>query len=113
VTSTDSPRLRDLASFIRSKNAGAFAVTIDVFFEAHDEYEQVRDSKLMTPERIGELYGLERDDVHVYAVESLPALKITIPRDTAAGSPGDFDVAAGQQHALLVNERVEPRSSVA
>jgi hypothetical protein len=42
-------RLYDAAAIVRSKNAGPFAVTIDLFFPDEDTYALARASALLTP----------------------------------------------------------------
>ena len=42
-------RLYDAAAIVRSKNAGPFAVTIDLFFPDEERYRLARSSALLTP----------------------------------------------------------------
>ena len=46
------PTLGDLASVIRSKNAGPFQVTIDIMFAAASDYRRTLDSPRFTPAEI-------------------------------------------------------------
>jgi hypothetical protein len=96
-------RLRDVASLIRSKNAGPFVLTVDILFESEETYHAVVSSELFTQERIASLLRLSEDDVRFVPYPAGRAVKVSFPRYTVAGSPDDTDVAGGQQYAALVN----------
>jgi hypothetical protein len=49
--------LSDLATVIRSKNAGPFELTFDVLFANQDDYQQVVSSKQLSAESFAELYA--------------------------------------------------------
>jgi hypothetical protein len=106
-------RLRDLASMVRSKNAGAFVVTIDLFFDSDEPCRRVLGSDIVDPARIAALYGVDPGDVAVRHVPQAGAIKITIPRPVPAGDVGDRDVAGGQQFARLLDLAVPPGSGAA
>ena len=97
------PRLRDLASMVRSKNAGPFVVTVDLFFPSAEPCRRVLESGVLDPARIGALYGVNPDAVAVCHVPHACAVKITLPRPLPAGDVGDRDVAGGQQFARILD----------
>lgn len=99
--------LRDLASLVRSKNAGPFTVTVDLFFDSPEPCRRVLASTLCDPGRLGRLYGVDPAAVAVHHVAHANALKITLPRPLAAGDVGDRDVAGGQQFARLLDLPVQ------
>jgi hypothetical protein len=99
--------LRELASLVRSKNAGPFTITLDLFFDAPGPCRRVLSSTVCDPARIGRLYGIDAAEVVVHHVEHANALKITLPRPLAAGDVGDRDVAGGQQFARLLDLPVQ------
>ena len=97
--------LQELASVIRSKNAGPFEITFDVMFTDPDVYARVRDSGVLTRERMGELYQVP-DDAISYCSFFEPALafKVTIIRQTGAqGGVAERDTFGAQQHAPLLD----------
>jgi len=96
-------RLRDLAVFVRSKNAGPFMLTIDVFFEGPADCQRVIDSGVITPQKIASLYAVAQDSIKIIHVVPAHALKISFPRPLPAGDVGDSDVAGGQQFVPLLN----------
>ena len=95
-------RLVDLATTIRSKNAGIYNVTFDVLFDDWSRYQLVRDANVLTPQRMAELFGVGLDQVvGVIAHDAGQGIKITLRRKRPSGNPGDPDILACQQHAPL------------
>lgn len=103
-------RLRDVAAFIRSKNAGPFVLTIDIFFDDDEQCRRVVDSGTLGPPAIAGLYGVPAAEIRVLHVAQARALKISLPRPLPAGDVGERDVAGGQQFAPLLDLMV-PASS--
>lgn len=79
-------RLGDLASVIRSKNAGPFQVTIDIMFANAGDYRRVLGSRAFTAAEVAKRYRIAEGDVAVIPFERVHAIKITIPRRWAAGA---------------------------
>jgi hypothetical protein len=96
-------KLKDLAKVIRSKNAGALLITLDVMFDDTTVYERVRDSGTLDRHLIASLYGVNDNEVEIIPFDVAQAIKITLPRQVPAGSPGDTDVYGAQQHAPLMD----------
>jgi Domain of unknown function (DUF4387) len=99
-------KLGDLASVIRSKNAGPFQVTIDIMFENADDYRRVLNSRDLTAAEIAKRYRISENEVAVIPFDRVHAIKITIPRrwgSRGSGSAGDRDVYGAQQHGPLVD----------
>jgi hypothetical protein len=100
-------RLQELLSSARSKNAGPYTLTSDLFFPDAQTFHRVVDGRVVTPERVAAAYGLRPDQVRVFNFEPALAIKVSIPRALAGGSPGDSDVAGGQQFVPLLDLPVE------
>ena len=100
--SEQSRRLRELA-FVRAKNAGPFWTTFDVFFGAADDFDRVVAARTLTPETVAATYQVTAQDVHVFELPDLNAIKVTIPRPVAQGSFADRDMHSGQQHLPLAD----------
>lgn len=93
----------DLASIVRSKNAGPFRITFDIFFEHEADYRLVTRSRLTDPDFIADLFDIREEDVlGIYEVDRVKAIKITIPRSVDSGHPMDKDVYGAQQHTSLL-----------
>lgn len=99
--------ISDLADSVRSKNAGPFQITFDLFFEDPDNYASVRDSGVITPEKISELYDVPEEDVlGIYHVDNITAIKFSIKRPIQSGHPSDSDIYSAQQHSPLLDVEV-------
>jgi hypothetical protein len=94
--------LQDALSSVRSKNAGPFTVTFDLFFKDRDTFFDVVGQQVLTKEVVGALYSLEPEQVRIYEFEPALAIKVSVPRLVPGGSPGDSDVAGGQQFVPLL-----------
>lgn len=100
------PALGELASVIRSKNAGPFQITIDIMFGSVTDYRRTLDSPKFTAAEIARRYAIAESDVALIPFERVLAIKITIPRrwgSRGSGSTGDRDVYGAQQHGPLVD----------
>jgi len=94
--------LGDLARLIRSKNAGPFVLTFDIMFDDKADYLRVRDSGVVTKERIASIYGIAPADVRFFHCDHALAIKASIPRPTTQGDVSDTDGHGGQQYAPLM-----------
>ncbi|MBO8141352.1 MAG: DUF4387 domain-containing protein [Firmicutes bacterium] len=100
-------RLCELASTIRSKNAGPDCITFDVIFRDDEVYRQVKNSGELTPERVCRLYGIGPERlVRFVAFDPARAIKFTIRRSRPSGSPGETDVMGSQMYAPLLELEV-------
>jgi hypothetical protein len=98
----DALQLYELASLIRSKNAGPFTLTFDVLFADEEAFERVKQSGALTAETFARLYGVSHNQVRFFTCDNAKAFKISIPRPHPAGDPADADLHGGQQHAPLM-----------
>jgi len=99
-------RLRDLAILVRSKNAGPFMLTIDVFFDGPETLRRAAESAALSADSVAEAYGVAPERVKIIAVSQANALKVSLPRPWPAGEVGDCDVAGGQQFLPLLDFRI-------
>jgi hypothetical protein len=90
-----------LASHVRSKNAGPFWLTIDVFFADDIAYNRASHS-LTDPAAIGARYAVRADQVRIHLLPQLLAIKVSMPRSVVQGCVGDRDMHAGQQFVALL-----------
>ncbi|RFB91364.1 acyl-CoA synthetase [Rhizobium leguminosarum bv. trifolii] len=97
-------RLVDVATVIRSKNAGPYELTLDVIFKDSTWFRRARDGAWINEELIARLYGVPRSDVFaVIAFEPANAIKATIRRPRVSAAIGETDVYGAQQHAPLLS----------
>jgi hypothetical protein len=100
-------RLIDLATVIRSKNAGPFELTLDVFFRDEETYRRAKERRLVDPELVKRLYGVADSDIlEIVYYDPVRAVKVTMARPCSSGSPDDTDVYGAQQHMPLLTAEV-------
>ena len=96
--------LGDIASIIRSKNAGPFIVTFDIFFNDEKTFEAVKAAGLINRASVCERYGVSDNELLGFDFYSFArAIKFSLRRPVSAGGPSDSDVYGAQQHAPLVD----------
>lgn len=93
--------LQDLATEVRSKNAGPFWVTMELFLRDEAAYAIAADPAFLDEAVIGRLYGVPSAGVRIFRLPSLNVVKISFPRPVAQGSLRDRDIHAGQHHVPL------------
>ena len=104
---SETPRtLGELALEVRSKNAGPFWVTIDIFCGDQAAYDRIRRAPSLSGEAVAKLYGVAPDAVKVFEDEPLKVVKISFPRMVAQGSTRDADSHAGQYFVPLLDAPV-------
>ena len=98
--------LAELASVIRSKNAGPLCVTLDLFFPNFEGFQRAAQSDSLQVSSIASLYGLLSPQIKRFDLPEIFAIKLSMPRSACAGHPGDGDLYGAQQHAPLLSLRV-------
>ncbi|WP_220446653.1 DUF4387 domain-containing protein [Nonomuraea deserti] len=101
MTDDRKPTLGERALEVRSKNAGPFWVTMELFMRDAEGYATVADEGFINEEVIARLYDLDPADVQIFRIPALNVVKISYPRPVAQGSLRDRDVHAGQHHVPL------------
>ena len=96
------PTISEIAKVCKSKNAGPFALTIDVVFDSPELYQRVKATGVLGPELFARLYGVRPDQVLFTPYDAASAFKATLPRLLPSGEVGDTDVYGCQQHAPLL-----------
>lgn len=96
-------KLGDVAKYIRSKNAGPFWVTMDIFFDTDEAYQFVLHTSRIQEASIAELYGVSAEQVKIFYLPELKVIKISFPRKIIQGSPFERDMHSGQQYVPLMD----------
>lgn len=94
-------RISHVAEYVRSKNAGPFWQTLDIFLPDDDAYRLVAESPNLDEPAIARLYDVSPGDVMIFRLPSIRAVKISFPRPSTQGGVEDRDMHAGQQHVPL------------
>ncbi|BDZ40015.1 DUF4387 domain-containing protein [Microbacterium suwonense] len=95
------PTLADVCDEVRSKNAGPFWITLDLFVKDDAAYEIVADESFLDEQRVGEIYRVDPATIRMFRLPELKVLKISFPRPVSQGSLHDRDIHAGQHHVPL------------
>jgi hypothetical protein len=91
-----------VAQLIRTKNAGPFWVTIDVFFKDAADYTRAVAAQVLTEPTIADIYRVDPATVRLFHLPNINVIKASLPRPAVQGSFADRDMHAGQQHVPLL-----------
>jgi hypothetical protein len=100
------PKLGEVCRHVRSKNAGPFWITVDLFFRDDDAYRSCKDDPNISARCFAELYGADESLIKVIHVDSLRVVKVSYPRPNPQGWRGERDMHAGQQYVSLLEVEV-------
>ncbi len=99
-------KLKEYTKYIRSKNAGPFWVTIELFFGDKAGYDRVLSSGKITPVLISELYGTDASAVRIFDMPDLLVIKISFPRPVPSGYRYERDMHFGQQYRVIAETEI-------
>lgn len=92
-------KLGDLVLKVRSKNAGPFWVTIDVFCDQPEVFDRL--SGGLATDRVAALYQVAPETLKRFDIADLRVIKFSLPRPVVQGSAADRDMHGAQYAALL------------
>ena len=95
--------LGEKVSRIRSKNAGPFWITIDIFCDKEEVYKDV--CMNLDNSKIAKLLRVKGQDLKRFDIEELNVIKFSFPRKIPQGHILDRDMH-GAQIAVLLSEMV-------
>lgn len=90
---------------IRSKNAGPFWLTLDIFCFDADNFAYIRD-RLATA-RIAALFQTDEAHVKRFDIDDLKVIKFSLPRPHIQGTSEDTDMHGATYAALLEELEIE------
>lgn len=99
-------KVKEIAKYVRSKNAGPFWLTIDIFCDNDEAYHAIKASPNLTGEKIADMYGVAPQSVRVFHIDAIRVVKYSFPRPTPQGSMYENDMHGGQQYVLLAEATV-------
>ena len=98
-------RFGDLVDRVRSKNAGPFTVTLDVFCGSDDAFAMV--AALLSNSAVAGVFRIAVEDLDRHELPDLNVIKFSFPRPHVQGSRLDRDMHAAQ-FAVLLEEMPVP-----
>lgn len=84
------PEIGTIAEKVRSKNAGPFWVTIDIFCGSADAYARIRDG--LVTARAAEAIGVPTQELKRFDIPELNVIKLSAPRPAIQGTVRDRDM---------------------
>lgn len=99
--------LRDVCRHVRSKNAGPYWVTFDLFFDGAETFEKYQGSEALGPKLFERLFGADPSLVRHYPVPDLNVVKISYARTSAQGGVVERDMHCGQQFVRLLEVKLD------
>lgn len=97
------PSVAQVCRHVRSKNAGPFWITVDLFFASRELYERWVDSPALQPDAIAVVFGAAPHMVKRFPVPDLLVLKLSYPRAVPQGGALERDMHGGQQYVRLLD----------
>jgi hypothetical protein len=108
VTTVAMRTIGEIATFVTSKNAGPFLLTLDIVFPDEATYRRFVAGHPLDRATVAGLYGLAPEAVvDIIEFEPAFAVKITLRRPWASGAVGETDVYGAQQHVPLARHAIE------
>ncbi|WP_284154734.1 DUF4387 family protein [Algicella marina] len=98
------PEVGAIATKVRSKNAGPFWLTIDIFCGGADAFAQIRDG--LSTERVASLFGADARTLRRFDIPALNVIKFSLPRPRVQGSIDDPDMHGASWAALLAEVEI-------
>ncbi len=98
--------LGEVASYVRSKNAGPFWVTIDIFFDSDEKFFRIAESTKINKEVFGKIYDVDPNLIKIYRLPDIKVIKISYPRPCPQGGREDRDMHSGQQYVQILDLEV-------
>jgi hypothetical protein len=97
------PTVKDVCHHVRSKNAGPYWVTIDLFFAGEENFRQYAESPALGGALFERLFGADPKLVKRFAIPSLHTVKLSYARTSPQGGMVERDMHCGQQYVRLLD----------
>jgi hypothetical protein len=98
--------IKELAQYVRSKNAGPFWVTIEIFCEDDTAYQTIKSSPNVSKEKIAELYHADLKRIKCFYIDNIRVIKFSYPRPLPSGHKYENDMHTGQQYIRLADVEI-------
>jgi hypothetical protein len=100
------PKVSEICREVRSKNAGPFWMTIDLFFRDRASFDRYADAPQFQPAAVGSLFDVDPGLVKRFPIPDLLALKLSYPRRHPQGGALERDMHGGQQYLRVLDMEV-------
>ena len=93
--------LCNITKIIRSKNAGPFWVTVDLFFKDKNSFFYACEN--ISNEKVSNILKIKKNQLKRFEIENLKVIKFSFPRKNIQGSRLDRDIH-GASYAILFEQ---------
>lgn len=91
--------LGDVASKVRSKNAGPFWLTVDIFCGTESAFEEI--SRALQTSEVARVFQIEAGNLKRFDIPNLAVIKLSMPRPQVQGTSVDRDMHGASFANLL------------
>jgi len=98
------PRLAEMVEKVRSKNAGPFWVTVDIFCGGSEAFARV--AAALDNAQVARLVGTTPGLLKRFDIADLAVIKVSFPRPVVQGSRSDRDMHGAQWASLLAEAEI-------
>lgn len=96
------PKLAEVCRDVRSKNAGPFWITVDLFFQDKRAFEAYAAAPELSVEAVAPIFGVAPSAMKRFALSDLDVVKFSFPRAAPQGGRLERDMHGGQQYVPLL-----------
>ena len=97
----DMHSLGSVVEKVRSKNAGPFIITIDIFCKREEVYRKIEAT--LNKKFLSKYLNVKEGSIKIYLIDNLKVVKVSVDRLFIQGSRFDRDIH-GAQLANLISE---------
>lgn len=97
------PKLDDVCRYVRSKAAGPFWITVDLFFDSPESFDAHKDKPGLSIDNFAKRLHLSPKNVKRFELPDLAVIKFSYPRTRAQGGVFERDMHGGQQFTPLLD----------
>lgn len=83
-------RVGDVVDKVRSKNAGPFWLTVDIFCGTDSAFARIRDG--LSTDRVAAAFDTDPGQIKRFDIADLAVVKFSLPRPTIQGDIADRDM---------------------
>ena len=96
--------LRDMVEKVRSKNAGPFWITVDVFCGSKEAFDRI--GAALDTGAVAALFDTPAQTLKRFDIADLHVIKISFPRAAVQGAPDDRDMHGASYAAILAEHDI-------
>ena len=100
------PKLKEVCRHIRSKAAGPYWITLDLFFTDRQAFQRHAEAAALQCDVVAGLFDVLEADVRRFVVPELMVVKLSYPRLHPQGGAVERDMHGGQQYVRALDLEV-------